>query len=142
MSCSGPSKTPSRWAPKPDLLVPGNPRGALVGGIDGVSIPSARGGLRRGLVARCSLFLVTGAVWEGLILIAYGVLVIGLVDNLARPMLAGADTKMPDYVVLISTLGGLEIFGMNGIVLGPVIAAMFMVVWDIFAASRRREPTS
>jgi predicted PurR-regulated permease PerM len=49
---------------------------------------------------------------------------------------------MPDYVVLISTLGGLEIFGMNGIVLGPVIAAMFMVVWDIFAASRRREPTS
>jgi predicted PurR-regulated permease PerM len=87
-------------------------------------------------------FLVTGAVWEGLILIAYGVLVIGLVDNLARPMLVGADTKMPDYVVLISTLGGLEIFGMNGIVLGPVIAAMFMVVWDIFAASRRREPTS
>jgi predicted PurR-regulated permease PerM len=79
-----------------------------VGGIDGVSIPSARGGLRRGLVARCSLFLVTGAVWEGLILIAYGVLVIGLVDNLARPMLVGADTKMPDYVVLISTLGDLK----------------------------------
>ena len=87
-------------------------------------------------------FLVTGGIWEGLVLIAYGVLVIGLVDNLARPMLVGADTKMPDYVVLISTLGGLEIFGMNGIVLGPVIAAMFMVVWDIFSASRRGEPTS
>ena len=85
-------------------------------------------------------FLVTGAIWEGLVLIAYGVLVIGLVDNLARPILVGADTKMPDYVVLISTLGGLEVFGMNGIVLGPVIAAMFMVVWDIFAEPRRRKP--
>src|SRR4029434_8164744 len=87
-------------------------------------------------------FLVTGAVWEGLVLIAYGALVISLVDNFVRPILVGADTKMPDYVVLISTLGGLEVFGMNGIVLGPVIAAMFIVVWDIFAAANRRKPTS
>jgi predicted PurR-regulated permease PerM len=87
-------------------------------------------------------FLVTGAVWEGLVLIAYGALVISLVDNLVRPILVGADTKMPDYVVLISTLGGLEVLGMNGIVLGPVIAAMFMVVWDILATSNRRKPTS
>jgi predicted PurR-regulated permease PerM len=87
-------------------------------------------------------FLVTGAVWEGVVLIAFGTLVIGLVDNLVRPILVGADTKMPDYVVLISTLGGLEVFGMNGIVLGPVIAAMFIVVWDIFAAEHRGKPTS
>jgi predicted PurR-regulated permease PerM len=80
--------------------------------------------------------LATGALWQGLVLIAYGVLVIGLVDNLLRPMLVGTDIKMPDYVVLLSTLGGLEIFGMNGIVLGPLIAAMFMVVWDILSASR------
>jgi predicted PurR-regulated permease PerM len=52
-------------------------------------------------------------------------------------ILVGSDTKMPDYVVLISTLGGIEIFGMNGIVLGPLIAAMFLVVWDILSASRR-----
>jgi predicted PurR-regulated permease PerM len=82
-------------------------------------------------------FVVIGAVWQGLVLIAYGVLVIGLVDNLLRPILVGSDTKMPDYVVLISTLGGIEIFGMNGIVLGPLIAAMFLVVWDILSASRR-----
>jgi predicted PurR-regulated permease PerM len=49
---------------------------------------------------------------------------------------------MPDYGVLISTLGGLEVLGMNGIVLGPVIAAMFMVVWDILATSNRRKATS
>jgi len=67
---------------------------------------------------------------------AYGGLVIGLVDNLLRPILVGSDTKIPDYAVLISTLGGIEIFGMNGIVLGPLIAAMFLVVWDILSASR------
>ena len=80
--------------------------------------------------------LATGAVWQGLVLIAYGVLVIGLVDNLLRPILVGTDIKMPDYVVLLSTLGGIEIFGMNGIVLGPLIAAMFMVVWDILSAAK------
>jgi predicted PurR-regulated permease PerM len=64
------------------------------------------------------------------------VLVIGLVDNVLRPVLVGKDTKMPDYVVLIATLGGMAIFGLNGFVIGPVIAAMFMAVWDLFSASR------
>jgi predicted PurR-regulated permease PerM len=81
-------------------------------------------------------FLVTGAVWQGIVLIAFGVLVIGLVDNVLRPVLVGKDTKMPDYVVLIATLGGMAIFGLNGFVIGPVIAAMFMAVWDLFSASR------
>jgi predicted PurR-regulated permease PerM len=83
-------------------------------------------------------FLVTGAIWQGVILIAFGVLVIGLVDNILRPILVGKDTKMPDYIVLISTLGGIAIFGLNGFVIGPVIAAMFMAVWDIVAVSRAR----
>jgi predicted PurR-regulated permease PerM len=43
---------------------------------------------------------------------------------------------MPDYLVLLSTLGGIEIFGMNGVILGPLIAAMFLVVWDMLSASR------
>jgi predicted PurR-regulated permease PerM len=80
--------------------------------------------------------LATGAVWQGVVLIAYGVLVIGLVDNVVRPVLVGQDTKMPDYVVLISTLGGIAIFGVNGFLIGPVIAAMFMAARDIFSASR------
>jgi predicted PurR-regulated permease PerM len=81
-------------------------------------------------------FLVTGAAWQGVVLIAYGLLVIGLVDNILRPILVGKDTKMPDYVVLISTLGGMAIFGFNGFVIGPVIAAMFMAVWNIVTTSR------
>jgi predicted PurR-regulated permease PerM len=80
-------------------------------------------------------FLFTGAVWQGIVLIAFGVFVIGLVDNLLRPVLVGRDTKMPDYVVLISTLGGLVLFGLNGFVIGPVIAALFMSAWDLFAAA-------
>jgi predicted PurR-regulated permease PerM len=82
--------------------------------------------------------LATGAIWQGVFLIAFGALVIGLVDNFLRPILVGKDTKMPDYVVLISTLGGIATFGLNGFVIGPVIAAMFIAAWDIFTASRQR----
>lgn len=75
---------------------------------------------------------VTGAVWQSLALVAWGVLVIGLVDNLLRPLLVGKDTGMPDYVVMITTLGGMAVFGINGFVVGPAIAAMFMAVWHIY----------
>lgn len=83
--------------------------------------------------------LATGSVGQGVILIAYGFLVIGLVDNILRPMLVGKDTKLPDYLVLISTLGGIDALGLNGFVVGPVIAAMFVAGWAIFAESRRVE---
>ena len=78
-------------------------------------------------------FLATGAVWQGVVLAAFGVGVIGLVDNVLRPILVGKDTKMPDYVVLISTLGGMALFGLTGFVIGPVIAALFMASWDLFS---------
>ncbi|HLS87056.1 MAG TPA: AI-2E family transporter [Burkholderiales bacterium] len=84
-------------------------------------------------------FIATGSVWQGIVLVAYGILVIGLVDNVVRPILVGKDTKMPDYIVLISTLGGLAVFGVNGFVIGPLIAALFMVAWSIFAAPRTGE---
>lgn len=78
-------------------------------------------------------FLFTGAIWQGVTLILYGVFVIGLVDNILRPILVGKDTQMPDYVVLLSTLGGIVIFGLNGFVIGPVIAALFIAIWDLFS---------
>jgi predicted PurR-regulated permease PerM len=76
-------------------------------------------------------FLATGALWQGIGLIVYGVVVIGLVDNLLRPVLVGKDTQMPDYIVLITTVGGMAVFGINGFVIGPAIAAMFIAVWHI-----------
>jgi predicted PurR-regulated permease PerM len=81
-------------------------------------------------------FFLTGAIWQGIALVAYGVLVIGLVDNLLRPILVGKDTRMPDYVVMITTLGGMAVFGINGFVMGPAIAAMFIAVWHIYVTAR------
>ncbi len=82
-------------------------------------------------------FLVTGAIWEGVTLAVFGVLVIGLVDNILRPLLVGKDTKIPDYVILISTLGGLSVFGLNGFVIGPLFAALFIACWDLFPSAIR-----
>ncbi len=77
-------------------------------------------------------FLVTGQTWQSLALVAYGVLVIGLADNLLRPMLVGKDAGLPDYVVMITTLGGMAVFGINGFIIGPTIAAMFIAVWHLW----------
>ncbi len=81
------------------------------------------------------LFL-SGSIWQGVVLVFCGLFVIGMVDNVVRPVLVGRETRIPDYVVLITTLGGLQLFGLHGIVIGPVIAAMFIAVWDIAATMR------
>ena len=73
-----------------------------------------------------------GDVVEAVVLTAFGVVVIGLADNLLRPVLVGRDTKLPDYIVLLSTLGGIVMFGINGFVMGPLVAALFMAFWGIF----------
>ena len=86
-------------------------------------------------------FLVTGAIWQSIALTAWGVLVIGLVDNVLRPILVGKDTRMPDYVVMITTLGGMAVFGLNGFVLGPAIGAMFIAVWHIYVITHRKTDT-
>ncbi len=78
-------------------------------------------------------FLITGSIWQGVALLVFGVLVIGLVDNLLRPLLVGKDTKLPDYIVLLSTIGGMALFGLSGFVIGPVVAALFIATWDLFA---------
>lgn len=77
--------------------------------------------------------LLTGEVIKGVVLITFGVLAIGLIDNVLRPLLVGKDTQMPDYVVLVSTLGGIVLFGMSGLIMGPMIAALFIAAWDLFA---------
>lgn len=90
-----------------------------------------------------SIYLfATGSVWEGLTLMLVGVFVISMVDNVLRPILVGQDTQMPDYVVLISTLGGLSVLGINGLIVGPVIAAMFISAWEIFTENRGVPPVT
>ena len=99
-------------------------------------LPVVGTGLVWGPVA---LILIASGAWQkGIVLIVFGVLVIGLVDNLLRPILVGRDTKMPDYLVLLSTLGGLTVFGVSGFVIGPVIAALFLSVWTMFQQEQEK----
>jgi predicted PurR-regulated permease PerM len=72
-------------------------------------------------------------VWQGLFIVGFFVIIVGLVDNILRPLLVGKDTKMPDYLILITTLGGMEIYGINGFVIGPLIAALFLACWNLFS---------
>jgi predicted PurR-regulated permease PerM len=81
-------------------------------------------------------FLLSGMIWQGVVLGLFGVFVIGLVDNVLRPVLVGKDTRMPDYMILISTLGGMAVFGLNGFVIGPLIAALFMSSWALFIETK------
>ncbi|WP_313039198.1 AI-2E family transporter [Sphingobium yanoikuyae] len=80
--------------------------------------------------------LATGDFWQAVIVVASGVFVIGLVDNLLRPMLVGRDTGLPDWLILVTTLGGIETLGLSGIVVGPIAAAFFLTGWDILAEQK------
>jgi predicted PurR-regulated permease PerM len=79
------------------------------------------------------LFLIIkGHMWSGILLILRGAIVIGNIDNLLRPRLVGNDAQMPDLMILFGTLGGLSMFGMVGIIIGPVIAGLFLTLWEIY----------
>lgn len=79
-----------------------------------------------------AIYLVlTGSLIKGIIMLAAGFFVISMVDNLLRPILVGRGTKIPDFVVLVTTLGGLSLMGAAGIVLGPMIAGMCMALWQM-----------
>ena len=81
----------------------------------------------RGL-AGCAL---TGSLLKGVVLLLLGALLISTVDNLLRPVLVGKDAKMPSYLVLVSSLGGIGVFGVNGVVIGPLVAALFLASWRL-----------
>jgi predicted PurR-regulated permease PerM len=83
-------------------------------------------------------YFFAGEIVKGVGLTVWGALVIGLVDNFLRPILVGRDTRLPDYLVLVATLGGIVVFGLNGFVIGPVIAAVFLVSWEMLAAARQQ----
>jgi len=81
-----------------------------------------------------AIYLAVVGLWgKALILFLFGSVVIGLTDNLLRPVLVGRDTKMPDYLILLSTLGGLGLFGITGFVAGPVLEALNLTLWQMFA---------
>lgn len=82
------------------------------------------------------MLVATGAWAKGLVLVVLGTVIIGLVDNLLRPMLVGRDAGLPDYIILLATLGGISMFGLSGVLIGPIIAALFFSVWHSFENQR------
>ena len=88
------------------------------------------------------VLILQGDIGRGLVVLAVGALVIGLIDNLLRPLLVGRGAKMPDYLILLSTLGGLTWFGISGFVIGPIIAAFFITCWQMLSEFQLPEKQS
>ena len=86
-------------------------------------------------------FLVTGAIWKGVVLVVFGAVVLTAVDNILRPLLVGHQTHLPGYLVIITTLGGIANFGPNGVIIGPMLAAMFVAIWKLFNVDVARPRT-
>jgi predicted PurR-regulated permease PerM len=81
------------------------------------------------------IMLLSGHLWEGVTILTFGVLVISLGDNLLRPMLIGSDVELHPLLIFLSTLGGLVVFGLSGFVMGPIIASLFLAIWDMYDKS-------
>jgi predicted PurR-regulated permease PerM len=80
--------------------------------------------------------LVSGATWQGLFVLLTGFFIISSSDNVLRPILVGRDTGIPDWIILVTTLGGLSLVGFSGIVLGPLVAGLFLASWSILREQR------
>lgn len=85
--------------------------------------------------------MATGSLWQGVGLAAFGAIVIGSVDNILRPRLVGRDTQMHELMIFFSTLGGIALFGAPGFLVGPILAALFSTVWDLFSTEFRVTPS-
>lgn len=81
--------------------------------------------------------MLNGRVGAGIALLLFCGLVVGSVDNVLRPRLVGRDTQLHDLIVLLSTLGGIMLMGAIGFIIGPIVAALFITVWDIYATFMR-----
>lgn len=80
--------------------------------------------------------LATGATWQGIFVLLTGFFIISSADNVLRPILVGRDTGIPDWIILITTLGGIGLVGFSGIVIGPLVAGLFLASWSILREQR------
>lgn len=83
--------------------------------------------------------IVIGDVWAGVGVLAAGFIIISSIDNVLRPILVGRDTGIPDWIILLTTLGGISLAGFSGIVLGPLVAGMFLASWSILQEQRAED---
>lgn len=83
--------------------------------------------------------LATGQIWQGVFVLVFGLVVVSSVDNVLRPILVGRETGIPDWIILITTLGGISLAGFSGIVIGPLVGGLFLACWSILQEQRERE---
>jgi predicted PurR-regulated permease PerM len=83
-----------------------------------------------------AIYLFATGHWiKGLLLVIWGTLVIGMIDNFLRPKLVGGRTRLNELLIFFAVLGGLQVFGVLGIVLGPVVLAIALALVEVFRAA-------
>jgi len=85
------------------------------------------------------VMIIMGHFWEGMIILAFGIIVISHVETLLRPLLLGHDVQMHTLLIFLSTLGGLSLFGISGFVIGPVITSLVQAFWEIHDELYKRD---
>lgn len=83
--------------------------------------------------------IISGEVGAGIFVLGAGIVVISSIDNVLRPILVGRDTGIPDWIILVTTLGGISLAGFSGIVLGPLVAGLFLASWSILQEQRAED---
>ena len=78
------------------------------------------------------ILIAGGHTAKGIGLAIFCALIVGSIDNVVRPRLVGKDTQMPDLLILLGTLGGIMMFGALGLILGPIVAALFVTIWEMY----------
>ncbi len=78
------------------------------------------------------IMIIMGHLWEGIIILAFGTLVISMVDHFLRPLLLGKDVEMHPLTIFLSTVGGIMLFGISGFVIGPIVASLFISILEMY----------
>ncbi len=91
-------------------------------------------------VPAAAWLVITGGWVRAVVLVALCGGVSGTIDNILRPRFVGRDTRMPDLLILVSTLGGLGLFGAVGFIVGPLVAALFLTLWEMLSVLYRDGP--
>lgn len=85
------------------------------------------------------ILLLMGNIWQGVAVLLVGLSLISLIDNFLRPKLVGRDTQMHPLMVFFATLGGIGVFGLLGFIIGPIIIALFLTLWEIYAVEFKQQ---
>ncbi len=85
------------------------------------------------------IMMLTGQIWQGVAILVIASIIIGNIDNVLIPRLVGREAGMHDLMVFFSTLGGIYVFGVMGFIVGPIIAAFFITILDIYSIEFRSQ---